>query len=106
MTIDPGHSHTFIYSIGVCIDLPTFISQAAIVSEEIIVFNFSSRKASENMTLPQKMVKVNPGPSFEHTIKVSSPQCYKPSSLEIGLTPKKTFKGFLPCVGVTAILVI
>ena len=36
-----------------------------------------------------------------------SPQCYIPSFVEIGLpVPEKIFKGFLPYVGVAAILVM
>ena len=36
--------HIFINSIG-CLNLPTFRSQAAMVSEKSIIFNFPYRKA-------------------------------------------------------------
>ena len=41
---DLQYSHTFIYSIR-CLLLPTFRSQAAIISEESTVFTYSYRKA-------------------------------------------------------------
>ena len=42
--LDLQYSHTFIISIS-CLHLPTFRSQAAIVSEISTVFTFSHRKA-------------------------------------------------------------
>ena len=42
--LDLQYSHTFIISIS-CLHLPTFRSQAAIVSEKTTVFTFSHRKA-------------------------------------------------------------
>ena len=42
--IDLVYPHTFIYSIS-CMHLPSFKSQAAIVSEKSIGFGFSYRKA-------------------------------------------------------------
>ena len=42
--LDLQYSHTFINSIS-CLHLPTFRSQAAIVSEKSTVFTFSYRKA-------------------------------------------------------------
>ena len=42
--LDLEYSHTFINSIS-CLHLPTFRSQAAIVSEKFTVFTFSYRKA-------------------------------------------------------------
>ena len=42
--LDLNYSHTFIKSIG-CLYLPTFRSQASIVSEKSTVFTFSYRKA-------------------------------------------------------------
>ena len=42
--LDLQYSHTFIKSIS-CLYLPTFRSQASIVSEKSTVFTFSSRKA-------------------------------------------------------------
>ena len=42
--LDLQYSHTFIISIS-CLHLPTFRSQAAIVSEKSTVFTFSHRKA-------------------------------------------------------------
>ena len=51
---------------------------------------------------------VNPGLSFEQSMMGRSPQCYIPSFVEIGvLVPeKKTVEGFLPYMGVAAILVM
>ena len=43
--LDLQYSHNFIISIS-CLHLPTFRSQAAIVSEKSTVFTFSHRKAS------------------------------------------------------------
>ena len=42
--LDLQYSHTFIISIS-CLHLPTFRSQAVIVSEKSTVFTFSHRKA-------------------------------------------------------------
>ena len=42
--LDLQYSHTFIKSIS-CLNLPTFRSQASIVSEKSTVFTFSYRKA-------------------------------------------------------------
>ena len=49
-----------------------------------------------------------PGSSFEQTMMEGSPQCYMPSFVEIGppVPEKKSFKGFLPYMGVAAILVM
>ena len=48
------------------------------------------------------------GSSFEQTMMGWSPQCYIPSFLVIGLPvpEKKIFEGFLPYMGVAAILVM
>ena len=86
------------------IHLPTFRSQAAIVSKESIVFTFSYRKAFTKFDLAIKQVKVNLGLSFEQTKVDPSPQCYIPSFMKIGpLVSEKIFEGFLPCnMGVVA----
>ena len=45
--------------------------------------------------------------SFEQTMMGWSPRCYIPSFVEIGWpVPEKIFEGFLPYMGVAAILVI
>ena len=82
--LDLQYSHTFIYSIR-CLLLLTLKSLAAIVS-----------------------VKVTPGSSFEQTMMGWSPRCYIPSFVKIGLPvlEKKIFEGFLPYIGVAAILVM
>ena len=48
------------------------------------------------------------GSSFEQTMMGWSPQCYIPSFVEIGqpVPEKKIFEGFLPYMGMVAILVI
>ena len=51
---------------------------------------------------------VTPGSSFEQIMIGWRPQCYIPSFVEIGppVPEKKIFEGFLPYMGVAAILVI
>ena len=73
------------------------MSLAAIVSEKCTVFTFSHRKA-----------KVTRGSSFEQTMIGWSPRCYIPSFMENGspVPEKKIFEGFLPYMGVAAILVM
>ena len=58
--------------------------------------------------LAVKLVKVTPESSFEQTMMGRSPQCYIPSFVEIGpsVPEKKNFEGFLPYMGVAAILVM
>ena len=66
--------HTFINSIS-CLHLPTFKSQAAIVSEKYDNFNFSYRDALvTKFDLAIKKVKINPGSSFEQTMMGWSPR--------------------------------
>ena len=89
--------------------LPNFRSLAAIVSEISIVFTFSYRKALvSKFDLAVKKVKVTPGSSFEQTMMGWSPRCYIPSFVKIGqpVPEKKFFEGFLPYMGVAAILVM
>ena len=52
--------------------------------------------------------KVTPGSSFEQFMMGWSPRCYIPSFVKIGLPvlEKKIFEGFLPYMGVAAILVM
>ena len=60
-SIDFFGEYTYINSIF-GLYLPTFRSQAAIVSEKSTVFAFSNRKVQvTNLTWPVKYVKVNPG---------------------------------------------
>ena len=78
------------------------------VSEKFTVFTFSHRKAKvTKFDLALKQVKVTQGSSFEQTMMGWSHRCYIPSFVEIGLLvrEKKIFKGFLPYVGMAAILV-
>ena len=78
--VEIQNSHTFIISIS-CLHLPTFRSQAAIVSEKS---------------------------SFEQTMMGWSTRCYIPLKLvEIGPpVPEKIFEGFIPYMGLAAILVM
>ena len=105
--LDLQYSHTFIYSIR-CLLLLTFRSLAAIVFEQSTVFTFSYRKAYvTKFDLAVKWVNVTPGSSFEQTMISWSPPCYIPSFVEIGLPVlEKMFEGFLPYMGVAAILVM
>ena len=71
-------------------------------SEKSTVFTFSYRKAQfTKFDLAVKLVKVTPGSSFEQIMMGSSPRCYIPSFVEIGLPvlEKKIFEGFLPYMG-------
>ena len=83
-----------------------FRSLAAIVSEKSTLFTFSNRKAEvTKFDLAVKKVKVTQGSSFEQTMMGWTLQCYIPSFVEIGLpVPEKIFEGFLPYMGVAAIL--
>ena len=78
-------------------------------SEKSTVFTFPYRKAYvTKFDLAVKYVKVNPGSSFEQTLMCRSHQCYIPSFVEIGqkVWEKKIFEGFLPYMGMAAILVM
>ena len=78
-------------------------------SEKSTVFTFSYWKAKvTKFDLAVKYVKVNPGSSFEQTMINWRHRCYIPSFVEIGLLvpEKKIFEGFLPYMGVAAILVM
>ena len=80
-----------------------------IVSEKSTVFTFSYGKAQiTKFDLAVKLVKVNPGSLFEQIIMGWSPRCYIPSFVEIGppVPEKKIIEGFLPYMGVAAILVM
>ena len=79
------------------------------MSEKYTVFTFSNRKAQvTKFDLAVKKVKVTPGSSFEQTMLGWSPQCYIPSFVKIGppVLEKKIFEGFLPYMGVAAILAV
>ena len=87
---------TFINSIS-CLHLPTFRSQAAIVSEKSIVLTFSYKKVYvTKFDLAVNYVKVNLGSSFEQTMMGMSPRYYRPSfvAIELLVLEKKIFKGF------------
>ena len=79
------------------------------ISEISIVFPFSYRKALvTKFDFAVNLVKVTPGSSFVQTMMGRSPRCYIPSFLEIGppVPEKKMFEGFLPYMGMVAILVM
>ena len=91
--LDLQYPHIFISSIS-CLHLPTFRSQAAIVSEKIQCFHFSHRKAYvTKFDIAVKYVKVTQGSSFEQTLMGWSPRSYIPSFVEIGppVPEKKIF---------------
>ena len=78
-------------------------------SEKSTVFTFSYRKAIvTKFDLAIKYVKVNLGSSFEQIIMGRSHQCYIPSFVEIDppVLERTIFEGFLPYMGVAAILVM
>ena len=103
--LDLQYSHTFINSIRRLL-LPTFRSLATIVSETSFVFSFYNGNTQiTKFDLAVKYVKVNPGSLFEQTMIGWSHRCYIPSFVEIGL-PEKIFEGFLPYMGMEAILVM
>ena len=82
---------------------------AAIVSEKSTVFTFPYRKAKvTKFDLAVKKVKVTPGSSFEQAMIGRSPQCYIPAFVKIGppVLEKKIFEGFLPYMGMVAILFV
>ena len=87
----------------ICLHLPTFRSQATIVSENP-VFTFSYTKAYViKFDLAVTYVKVYPRSSFEQTMMGWSPPCYIPSFMEIGpLAGSENLK----YKGIAAILVI
>ena len=101
------YCYTFIYLI-IYLNLPTFRSQAALVSEKSTIFIFSYIKAQETkFDIVIKYVKVNPGLSFEQIMIGWSPRCYIASFVKIGpLVPEKIFEGVLPYTGMAAILVM
>ena len=79
------------------------------VKNQSTVFTVSYKKAYVTKTdLAVKPVKVNPVSSFEQTIMNRSPKCYIPSFVEIGppVPEKEIFDGFLPYIGMVAILVM
>ena len=78
-------------------------------SQKSIVLTFSHVKAYvSKIDLAVKLVKFIPGSSIEQTMMNWSPQCYIPSFMEIGppVLEMKIFEGFLPCIGMAAILVM
>ena len=103
--IDLQYSHTFMNSIS-CLYLPTFRSHGSIVSEKNPLFSlFPTEKPKfPNLTLGQGHSTV----SFEQTMMGRSPRCYIPGFVEIGppLPEKKIFEGYLPYMGMAAILVM
>ena len=106
--LDLQYSYMFIHLIR-CLLLLTFWSLATIVPEKSTVFIFSYRKAYfTKFDLAVKYVKVTPGSSFEQTMMGWSPRCYILGFVKIGppVREKKIFEGFLPYMGVAAILVM
>ena len=88
---------------------PNSRSQEAIISKESMIDTFYHVKAkAAKFDLTVKKVKVTPGSSFVQTMMGRSSKCYIPSFMEIGpLVPvKKIFEGFLPNMGMAAILVM
>ena len=82
---------------------------AAIVSEKSTVFTFSHKKAKVNkFDLAEKKAKVSPGSLFEQTMMGWSPQGCIPrfGNVDLPVPEKKIFEGFLPYMGVEAILVM
>ena len=70
---------------------------------------FPTYKYNRNQTgIAVKRVKVNPDSSFVQTWYGPHPHCYIPSPKAIGLLvqEKEIFKGFLPYMGIKAILVM
>ena len=84
------------------------MSLAAIASEKSTVFTFFPiEKPVTKFDLAVKMVKVTPGSSFEQTMMGWIPRCYIPCFMEIGPPVlEKIFEGFLPYMGMAAILVM
>ena len=74
-----------------------------------IVFAFSHEKPMyvSKIDIAIKKVKVILGSSSDQTMVGWSPRCYIPSFVEIGLSVlEMSFKGYLPYMGVAAILVM
>ena len=69
--LDLQYSHTFMKAFS-CLYLPTFRSQAAIISEKSTIFSFSFRKAKFDFAV--KWVKVTPRSSFEQFMMNWSPR--------------------------------
>ena len=100
--------HTFLSLIN-CLLLPTFSHRLQWFLKNPLFSIFSYRQALvTKFDLAVKKVKVNPGSSFEQTMIGWSSQCNIPSLVEIGppVPEKKIFEGFLPYMGVAAILVM
>ena len=102
MTLTFQNSHIFTYSIR-CLLLLTFRSVAAIVSEKSNVFTFSYRKAK----VTKFDLAVKRSRSHHGHLMGRSPRCCIPTFLEIRPpVPEKIFEGFLPYMGMVAILVV
>ena len=78
------------------------------VSEKYKVLTFSNTKVYANkFDLRLKWIEGIQVSSFEQTMIGSSPQCYILSFMTIGLLVReKIFEGFLPYMGMAAILVM
>ena len=104
--LDLRYSHTFFFTQIVCIY--QFSGHRLLYFLKNPLF---SLLPVENPKLPNyiflEKVKVNPGSLFEQTVMGWSPKCYTPTLKEIGPTvpEKKIFEGFIPYMGVAAILV-
>ena len=88
------------------IDIIYFTSHPITV-ETLASTGFKKSTPLKCIDLDVKQVKVNLISSFEQTWKAQHPQCYIPSLKVISLLVlEKIFKGFLPYMGVVAILVM
>ena len=104
--LDLQYSHTFIHS-NRCLLLPTFRSLAAIISEKFTVFTFSYRKDYvTKFDLAVNRSRLLQGHHLNN-LWWAGPWCYIPSFMKICLPVlEKIFEGFIPYMGVAAILVM
>ena len=105
-----GKSHEMTLTLNPHIPLSTHLvncmSQSAKISKNFTVFTFSYRKV-QVPKFAVKYVNVNPRSTFEQIIMGWSLRCCTPSFVEIGqIVLEKIFEGFLPYMGVAAVLVV
>ena len=109
MMFGRGHGNliTYIYSFS-CISTNFQVTGCNISTESITVAVFYIKTYVTKFDLAVKYVKVNPGASFEQTMMGWSPKRSIPSFMEIGppIPEKKIFEGFLPHMGLVAMLVM
>ena len=92
--------HTFISSIS-CQHLPTFRSQASIVSEKATVFNSLEKPELPHLTMPKNRPI---GSSFEQYMMDWSTKCYISSVHRF--RRRRCFERFLPYMGLADVLVM